>query len=221
VAAGEALVQHHPQGELVAAGVGSARRQLLGSDVPGRADEGLRRGQRLQGRLLQPGDAEVGHRHPAVVAHQHVLGLAVAVHQARGVRRFQPAAGVHQHPDHLLPVARRLQPLAQRGALHQFHHQVGLTIVDAEVVDRDHVAVRQPGHRLRLALEAGEVRGVGGGRAHQLQRHLPLELRVLGGEHQAHAAVAEHLPQHVAADGLAFAQARVLGAGRLAGVGVG
>ena len=70
----------------------------------------------------------------------------------------------------------------------------------ADLVDGDDVVVLDGGRGLGLAEEARWPLPAGAqGRLHHLQRHLPLELRILGQEHDAHAAGPEHLQDAIAA----------------------
>ena len=98
------------------------------------------------------------------------------------------------------------QPVAQRAAGQVLHRQEDLALVDADVVDRDDVRVRQLrdrlglAHQARLAARRDRPALV---RAQQLERDLAIELRIVGGVDDAHRAGAEALEHEVAADGRA------------------
>src|SRR5262249_30347005 len=101
----------------------------------------------------------------------------------------------------LAPAARRLQPLRERDAVDELHGDEGAVAGGADVVDGDDVRVAEPGHRLRLAQEAGP----GLGRAADLAaQHLDgdgaLELGVVRRVDLAHAAAPDEALQRVAAD---------------------
>ena len=99
----------------VGAGVGRVAAELLGRDVA-RAARGPRA---RRGRQRQP---EVGHPHTAVAVDEDVVGLEVAMDEARVVRRLQPAGGGDEDVEHLLDGAGPLaQPAPQRAALDQLH----------------------------------------------------------------------------------------------------
>jgi hypothetical protein len=144
---------------------------------------------------------------------RHVVRLEVAVDQAGGVGGGQAAAGRAEDLEDRLRAARRgLQPAGQGLAGHVLHGREHLVAEHAGVVHRDDVGVLQLGQRLGLAQHPGVGLGVAGrgGRAHQLERDGPIQLRVVGLVDHAHAAAADQLEHHVTADLAAGRQRGVL-----------
>jgi hypothetical protein len=161
-------------------------------------------------------EPEVHHAHALVVVDHHVVGLEVAVDQPGRVGRRDPAGDVgEQHAQELGPAARPLlAPTAERlAAVHELHGDPHLIAVRADVVDGDHVGVRELGQRLGLAQQPeapmGSRRRSG---SSKLERDLAVELRIVGGVHDAHAAGAEPVEQDVAPDHRAARQRAGAGA---------
>ena len=155
-APGQQLVGEDAGGVDVAAGTGVAVTDLLGGEV-GRGSQNDAGGGDSGGGdgANQP---EIGDLDVALVGDQDVLGLDVAVHQARPMRGGQPAQHRAQHRHH--GVRRHRAPfgqqLAQRAALDELHDQKRVPGVQTLVVDRDQPGVLQPGDGAGLELEAGQ-----------------------------------------------------------------
>ena len=213
----ERLVEGDAEAELIAVRADALVVVLLGGHVDGGADEGAAAGdggERAHAAGLagdrglvggvEAGDAEVGDADAVVVADQQVVGLDVAVDEAGGVGRHEAAAGLHEHAQDLLPAARGLVEPAPHGAAgDEFHGDEDLTGVHADVVDGDDVGVGEAGEGLGLAQEEGLA--VAGAVAvdlavHELDGDLAIELGVVGGVDDAHAAGAELVDDEVAAD---------------------
>ncbi|MCY1011626.1 hypothetical protein OV079_39910 [Nannocystis pusilla] len=205
----ERLPQGHAVAELIAARVGRRAEELLGRHVRGRADEAAVLGEQQAGHahvaervelglaIDRRRQAEVEHARAAVLADDDVVGLDVAVDHAARVGRLQARADLHEHRQHRPPVARRVgQPLAQGAAVDQLHGDVDPALDRTDLVDLNHVRVRQPGERLGLALEAGGAELVLAGVlvAEDLDRQAAVELGVVRGVDDPHRACAE-LPQ--------------------------
>jgi len=80
-------------------------------------------------------------------------------------------------------------PIRQRRPLHELHGERLHAAALLESVNRRDIGVIQGGQRLRLPLEAGDALGVGReDLGEDLERDLPMELRVVGAIHLAHAA---------------------------------
>jgi hypothetical protein len=137
-------------------------------------------------------EPEVGQpRHP-VAPDQHVLRLEIAMNQPRRVRGRQPPPRRQEHLHDLFHAARlAMQPRGQRLALDVLDHQEHEPRVNAHVVDRDHVRMREPRHRLRLLqqrargwIQSARAPRCSGSRARprpqELAAHAPAELRIVG-----------------------------------------
>jgi len=140
-------------------------------------------------------EAEVHDADAAVVADQHVVRFEVAVDHAGRVRRGEPFAGGDERAHDVAPrplLAR--QPQRQRLALDQLHRDEHGLADRADVVDRDHVRMRQPGERLGLAQHPRRrARRAGLARPHHLERDAAVEVGVVRGVDDAHAARADPL----------------------------
>ena len=134
------------------AGVPSTAPVCVSSDRPAPTDRDV-----APARLGEARQAEVADQHAAVARDQDVLGLDVAVDDAQLVRRGQSAPDLQVEIEDPAPVGprRRLRdPARHRPAVDQLHHDVELGIDAADVVDGEHVRVRQRREQLRLAQEA-------------------------------------------------------------------
>jgi hypothetical protein len=164
------------------------------------------------------GDAEVGeHRAPTgdgvarapvrrQVGEDDVVGLHVAVDDARAVRRGERAADLHEQIDDLRELERRQAPrahleeeLTQRAPADELHRDEHQIAGDAEVVHAAHVRVRDaprephlPAQPPAVGLVLREVR------PQELQRDLLVEIRVARGVHRAHPTLADLLADVVA-----------------------
>src|SRR6185437_12607669 len=204
------LVEHHPQTEEIAAGVERFAARLLGRHVGGgaegrtgagerrrRGEVGVGAGQRgiigaadAGGELRQ---AEIEHLHAAALGDEDVAWLQVAVQNAFDVRGLQ---GIGDFDSPLYRLRRRdrpaRQPRVQRLALEQLHHEKGLALVLAELVQGADVGMVERRDRQRLALKT-LTRGGAGGFGQKLERDEAVQALVAGLEDLAHAACAEAL----------------------------
>jgi hypothetical protein len=141
-----------------------------------------------------PRQPEVDDARAPVLADEDVLGLHVAVHDARVVRGGEATADLQEHAHDLPPRAGGLaEPAAQRGTLDELHRDVDATRVGAHVVDRHDVRVGDARERLRLTEQPlarrgalGELVGVD-----ELDRDLTIQLRVEARVHDGHATFTE------------------------------
>ena len=215
-AAVERLVERDREAELIAARVDGAAVALLGRHVRRGADAGAGARQRLEGRRgarlgltgLGRADAarqpEVEDAHPSVGADDHVLGLEVAVDDAERVRRGEAAPGGEVDVADLAPRAPPLvTPGAERAAWHVLHRDEHALAERADVVHGDDVGVGEARQRASLAEEPraplGIARAVEVG-PHDLDGDGAIELGVVRGIDDAHAAGAEPFEDRVAPD---------------------
>ena len=137
-------------------------------------------------------------------------GLNVAVHDAGRVRGGQAGAGLHEHAEDVPPGARAGgEPLADGLAADQLHGDVHGVPDGADLVDVDDVGMRDAGEGLGLAqqsglAEAGPLAAQAG--QHELDGELALELLVVGGIDDAHAALAEFAQHDEATDARGWLQ---------------
>jgi hypothetical protein len=176
---------------------------LLGRHVERGAGHRVRAGDACD--VRRPGDAEVDQHYAAVLLHQQVARLDVAVHDPAEVGGVQRLRDLRHDRHGLADVepAGGLDPLGQRLAGHELHDQVvgpaavGQVVL-AAVEDLDDAGVPQGGHDPRLGTEAGDEVGVGDQRRQQdLDRDLTAEDEVLGTPDVAHAARGDTLVQAV------------------------
>ncbi len=211
------LEQGDGERELIRPRVADVALERLGRHVRGGPEQRAGRGQRrpqidargaLEGgcdlglSIGRPREAEVADKHPPVRADEHVRRFEVAVDQPGRVGRREPATGGEEDALDVAPAPRRLgEPLAEVDAVDELHGDEQLVAQLTDLIDLDDVGVGQAGHRLGLAEDPPAPLGARAGqRASQLDRHLAVELRVVRGAHDTHAALAELLQKCVAAD---------------------
>ena len=126
------------------------------------------------------------------VSQERVGGLDVAVPDAPRVRRVERQRDLNAVVDRL-PEGHRppVQPRAQRLAFEQFRDDVRRAGFDTGVIHRDDVRMVQAAGRTRFAGESGELLGGGGMQADDLQRDVPLQVRVARAIDLAHPARAQ------------------------------
>ena len=195
----EHLEEHHADRIEVRRGGDRVALRLLGREVLRGAHDraGLRH---LRGAAA--GDAEVRDLRVAVVVHDHVVRLEVAVDDPALVGEAGGAQDLNPEVDRLLLRQWRLgrEDVLERAALQVLHRDVVGALVLAAVEDRDHVRVLQAGRRRRLAPEAlHELLVLGEAAMQDLQGHLAAEVRVLGAVDVGHAAGADPVLDPVAA----------------------
>ena len=178
----------------VAPGVERLGLALLGAHVGRRADDPAGLGQMAgAGGVGELGEAEVRDLDRPVGVAEQVRRLDVAVDQSGPVRRRQPSAGLDDRLGRRPPGDRAgLHQVGQAAAGDLLHHEVVHRLDAADLEDRDHVRMRQPGRRPRLQEEALERRRVARQVVGQrLDGHRAAEQGVLGLVDDAHAAPAE------------------------------
>ena len=191
---GQHLVADRREGELVGHGAGPLGHRLLGGHVHRRADVVALFGQVLARMLVQvERDAEVGEHRHAVLGEQDVLGLDVAVHDARAVGVRQRLGGLAGDPEGVVH-RQALLPLeagTERLAADVGHGEPELPVVLARVVDRADVGVLQPRRRRDLAAEALDVHAGADLGPEQLEGDGPVVAQVVGEVDGRHSAPAE------------------------------
>jgi hypothetical protein len=145
-------------------------------------------------------EPEVDELHGAVRRDHDVVGLDVAVHDARGVRGGEATAGIDDHAHDLAPGVRLLHPLAEAHALDELHRDERVVDDVADVEHGDDGWMREQRERLRLAVQPRAVRLGELAGTHDLERDAAIELGIVGGVDDAHAAAAELVQHDVAAE---------------------
>src|SRR5262249_24598088 len=121
-----------------------------------------------------------------------------------GVGGGQGLAGGGEDLQHLLPGAGAvLPPFGGGGAVDELHGDEDLVVDGADVVDDDDVRGRQARHRLCLRQEAGGLLGGGAAGAEvldaqELEGDLAVQLGIVGGVDDPHAAGADEAEDDVA-----------------------
>jgi hypothetical protein len=172
---------------------------LLGGHEVRRAEDDP--GLRVQrGDVEALGQAEVGDLGDTVGVQQDVGRLQVAVDDPLLVRRVDGAGqGLHQPGGVPGRQRRALEALRQAAAVHILQGEVRAAPGLADLEDLDNVGVLQPGHRLRLPPEAGQVLLPGvGARQEDLEGHDAAEGHLPRPVDHAHAAATEFF-QHLIA----------------------
>lgn len=141
----------------------------------------------------------------AVVAHQNVPRLDVAVHDSDLVRGVQGVGHLGHDAQRVCGVHPLLegQPLSQRLSVHVLHDQIGeqtaRSLDFAVVIDVDHAGALQRGDRARLAAKPlAEVAFVGEVGQQHLHRDRTPQQQVFATPHVAHSAAACAFMQPVA-----------------------
>ena len=150
-----------------------------------------------------PSEAKVAERSSAGTAHEHVLGLDVAMDEASRVRGREPTRHLEQEihdrlPSGQLRCARR--PRSQRLAFDELHRDEHITVGEAGVVAGHHARGGHAGERLCLEQQAVACRGLERMTVDDLDGHRAIEQRIVAPEHHAHRAGPERLAEHVASD---------------------
>ena len=215
----EGLVEGDGEGELVGAMVGGEAAMLLDGHVGGGAHDHARLGEARRarrgggsgggawsdGEVGFEGEAEVGDVGATVGADEDVVGLEVAVNDARVVGGLKPGGGVAEGGDDLLGAGPLVAgPVTEVGPVDELHGDEDLAAKLTDVVDGDDGGVGELGESLGLAEEAGVALGVAGGvGVEELEGDAAVEGGVVSGEDDAHATRAEGVEDDVAAEDLA------------------
>ncbi len=201
-------VEHDAEAVQVAAGVDVAEALGLLRGHVGRRAQNVAGLRQMHVLLRQAGQAEVDDLDPAAAGFEpDVGGLDVAVDQSARVRRRQARRDLPADTQDLGQRRhfRVLEPALQRLALEQGHGEVGNAVVLADLIDGDNVIVLDGGGGAGLAEETLAAGRIAGHRAaHDLERDGALQLRVLGREHDAHAAGAKYLEDAIGTEPAEF-----------------
>ena len=153
--------------------------------------------------LFQAGDAEVQQLGRAVRLHKDVGRLHVAMDDvvAMGIAERRADLLQNAQPVGHGELRAGADQLVQRLALHALHHNVGGSVVVAQVVNGDDIGVVEPARSAAFLVEAGQHVGV----AHEalgqgLDGHLAADLLVDAAIDDAHAAAPQHVDNLVLAD---------------------
>jgi hypothetical protein len=196
--ASDELVQQDSERVDVAPLVGWVALHLLGRHVRRRAEQRAARGH--AGFTDRAGEPEIADADVPLLVDEHVLRLEIAVDDALRVGGGKPGADLTEDSER----ARQRHPLL---ALHhrtevitidELHRQEAQVAVVGEVVDAQHVRVRDLARKRDLAAKAFESGVLVDIAAHDLERYLYLELGVVRAEHLTHAALAERAEDAVA-----------------------
>jgi hypothetical protein len=146
-----------------------------------------------RGRFRQLRQAEVENLESTVARHEDVFRLEIAVDDALLVSRGQAPAHLNRILDRFLHGQRPgLDGVAQRLPFQQLGHDVRLTVVRGDFVDREDVRMIQSSRCTRFLLETPQPIRICAVRHRQdFDRDLATELRIARAIHLAHAARAE------------------------------
>jgi hypothetical protein len=148
------------------------------------------------------GEAEIEQLHVAVAPEDDVVGLDVAVCDARGVRGGERLGHLRRDVDAFEQRERpRVEARAKRLTLDILGHDVVRAVGLPDVEDREDVRVVQGGGGAGLCLEAPHAVGIHDeGQRQELERDAATEARVGGEIDLAHPARAEQREDAVGAD---------------------
>ncbi len=182
------FVEHHSDRPYVRGHGGRGAGGPLRGQITGGADHHGGGGGLAVGRLVGLGDAEVGQFGGAVTIYQHVGGLDVAVHDSRRMGRAQPGQDVEPGSAHpVLGQGAGPYPFGQSPAGDQLHDQVRVAALLPDVIDADHVGMRQASRGPALGCEPTADHWVGRliGSQH-LDGDIAVQPLVPGQEHLCH-----------------------------------
>ena len=198
---GDGFVADESQRELIRSVIGVPSARLFGRHVADRAQHdargragGMRHGLRQFGPVgpLQLGEPEVDDLHAIGVAHHDVLGLEIAMHDARGMRLRETLGyllGDVGEPSRRQPAGG--QQVAQGLALHPFHDHEGHAGLMANVMDGQDIGMVQGRSRLGFLLETTQTISIGEIGWEDLDRDPAIEAGIERAVDLTHAACPE------------------------------
>ena len=147
---------------------------------------------------------EVHHAHGSALADHDVLRLEIAVHQPGCMRAGQSAPGGQEDLQHLPPAGPRCRasrPFGDGHPIDELHRDEDAVADGPDVVDRNHVFMRQAGNRFRFPAQPRRMRRAPflAVRMQDLERHAAVQLRISGGVDVTHAAASDQPQHHVPA----------------------
>ena len=196
---GDGFVGDESQRELIRSVIGVPSARLFGRHVADRAQHdargragGLRHGLRQFGPVgpVQLGEPEVDDLHAVGVADHDVLGLEIAMHDARGMRLRETVGdlvGDVGEPSRRQPAGG--QQVAQGLAFHPFHGDERHAGLMANVMDGQDIGMVQGGSRLGFLLETTQTISVVGETGWEdFDRDPAIEAGIERAVHLTHAA---------------------------------
>jgi hypothetical protein len=202
------LVERHAVAELIA-GRGAPAAVQLRRHVRRRSRclepaVGLARGgqrARAPGGLDLGRQPEVEHSHISACGDEHVVRLEIAVHHVVSVGGSETAPGGQtqaQHVPDAVPLFARL--VAQGPAVEELHGEEHPPAEGTDVIDGDHVRMRQTGDRLGLLEQhclAAPVILAAAPRPHHLDGDPAVEARIVAGKDPPHRSLAQLVDEKV------------------------
>ena len=211
---GEHLGEDDAERELIGPAVERRAEQLLRRHVARGADDQSVQGEararaQLAGVALEVRQPEVEDLHAPVGEAEHVLGLEVAMDDALAMGGLESRGEPQRDAERFLARQRSAaHHVAQRLAVQVLAGDVGPAVDFLERVDGRDVGMDERGGRPGFASQPLLLGAGPAERGHRLQGHPAVQPRVLGLEHDAHAAAAEHPHQPIGAEHRAGLQAR-------------
>ena len=193
------LVEQDTERPDVRARIGDLAAHLLRRHRVRRPRRGARRHQRHhrrradEDRLVSPSQPEIDNLQPPVPGDHRVGRLEVAMHDLVLVRVRQRVSRLQTIADGLVQPQRAalVEALAQGAALDMLHRDERRAIGVTDFVDRADVRMVQGGSVAGLAQQSAARRVNIARGVNDLERHRPVERRVIREEHGAHAPAAE------------------------------